>query len=88
MVLAKHDAKKESCVADVKIENKFNHRKCDDSSVYSLWRKCSASVSFGSKVDCCYNATPGDEHFSTAVNPCGEKTKVIVILIISVKIES
>ena len=32
---------------------------------------CPASLVYAPEVDCCYNATGGDEHFCTIDNPCG-----------------
>ena len=35
-------------------------------------KNCSASLGFDSEVDCCYQATLGDEDFCATVTPCGE----------------
>ena len=32
---------------------------------------CPESLGLDPDVDCCYNATVGDEHFCSAHNPCG-----------------
>ena len=33
---------------------------------------CPASLDFDSEMDCCYEASVGDDYFCTTVNPCGE----------------
>ena len=48
-----------------------SHNMCQDGLVCGL-NNCPASLGFDPEVDCCYNATVGDEDFCTTTNPCGE----------------
>ena len=45
------------------------HKECQDGLVCGS-NNCQVSLGFDSEVDCCYNATLGDEDFCTALNPC------------------
>ena len=47
-----------------------SHEVCQDNLICGL-NNCPDSLGHDPDVDCCYNATVGDEHFCTADNPCG-----------------
>ena len=48
-----------------------SHSECQYDLVCGL-NNCPASLGFNSDVDCCYNATLGDEDFCTTEAPCGD----------------
>ena len=47
-----------------------SHDECQDDLVCGS-NNCPASLGFDSEVDCCYQATVGDDDFCTTTNPCG-----------------
>ena len=47
------------------------HDECKDGLACGS-NNCLDSIECSSDIDCCYNATIGDEHFCTTLNPCGE----------------
>ena len=48
-----------------------SHSECQYDLVCGL-NNCPASLGFNSDVDCCYNATLGDEFFCSSEKPCSE----------------